>query len=275
LADTSSAQLKKKAKFEGQVQHKKMKIGITLSGGGARGIAHLGVLKALEEFGVKVSILSGTSAGAIAGAFYAKGYAIEEILEIIKSGHFFGMRNFLFKEKGLFSMKGFEEIYKKHFPSNSFDELNFPLYVAATDILKGEINYFSSGDLSAALMASSCVPVIFDPVKMNNSLYVDGGLLNNFPLEPLIGKCDKLIGVDVNSIRKEKAEIRKSNLLDRSFHLSLSANTQTKAAQCDLFIQPPDMSQFGMFEVKKSQEIFEYGYQYGLTLEKEIKALLG
>lgn len=251
-----------------------MKIGITLSGGGARGLAHLGILKALGEFGVQPSIMSGTSAGAIASAFYAKGYSVEEILEIVKNGHFFGVRNFLFKEKGLFSMRGFEEVYKKHFPTNSFDELNFPVYIAATNILKGELDFFSAGDLAAALMASSCVPVVFDPIQLNNSLYVDGGILNNFPIEPLLGKCDKLIGIDVNSIKIEKAKIRKSNIIDRSFHLSLNALTVEKAKQCDLFIQPPDMSQFGMFDVKKSKAIFEYGYQHGLSLEKEINKFL-
>ncbi len=251
-----------------------MKIGITLSGGGARGIAHLGLLKALEEFGVKPSILSGTSAGAIAGAFYAKGYSIGEILKIIQKGNFFGPTKLLWNQKGLFSMKGFEEIYKEHFPTNSFDELNFPLHIASTDILNGKIEYFSAGDLSAALMASSCVPVVFDPVKLNHSLFVDGGILNNFPIEPIIGKCDKLIGIDVNSIRVEQAEIRKSNLLDRSFHLSQSADILAKGKQCDLFIQPPDMSQFGMFEVKRSQEIYEYGYAYGQRLQREVKEIL-
>lgn len=250
-----------------------MEIGIVLSGGGARGIAHLGILKALEEFGIRASIMSGTSAGAIAGAFYAKGYPILEIVKIIQNGHFFGPTKLLWNQKGLFSMKGFEEIYKTHFPTNSFDELKIPLFIAATDILKGEIHYFSSGDLSAALMASSCVPVIFDPVQLNHSLFVDGGILNNFPVEPLNGKCDKIIGVDVNSIRVEQAEIRKSNLLDRSFHLSQAASVLAKGNQCDLFIQPPNMSQFGMFEIKRSQEIYDYGYAYGLGLEEEIKQI--
>ncbi len=251
-----------------------MKIGIALSGGGARGIAHLGILKALEEFGVKPSIMSGTSAGAIASAFYAKGYSIEHILEIFEHGNFFGPTKLLWNQKGLFSMKGFEEIYAKYFPTNSFDDLKFPVYIATTDILKGEIRYFSTGDISAALMASSCIPVLFDPVKLNHSLFVDGGILNNLPIEPIVDKCDKLIGVDVNSIRHEEVEIRKSNLLDRSFHLSMSESIKAKGKQCDLFIQPPEMSQFGLFEVKKSREIFEYGYQHGLKLEEAVKGMM-
>jgi NTE family protein len=250
------------------------KIGIVLSGGGARGVAHLGILKALEEFGIKPSILSGTSAGAIAGAFYAKGYSIAEILKIVKEGHFFGFSNMAMERKGLFSMKGFAKIYSEYFPQNSFEELNLPLYIAATDILNGEITYFSTGDLSRSIMASSCVPLVFKPISINGTQYIDGGVLNNFPIEPLIGQCDKIIGIDVNSIKKEEKEISIKNILDRSFHLALSTSMRSKIEKCDLFIQPPNMSQFGMFDMKKIQKIYDYGYTYGIGLEKEIKRIM-
>ncbi len=251
----------------------KHKLGLVLSGGGARGVAHLGVMKALEEFGIKPSILSGTSAGAIAAAFYAKGYSIAEILSIIKKGHFFSFSNILFKKQGCFSMKGFESIYATYFPTNSFSELNIPIHVAATDILKGEIVYFSSGDLSKSLMASSCVPVVFQPIQYNNTYYVDGGVLDNFPIEPLLDQCEQIIGISVNSIKTELTEIHMNNILDRSFHLSLSSSVKDKKGKCDLFIEPPDMSQFGLFDIKRIDQIYQYGYEYGLSLEKEIKAL--
>ena len=119
------------------------KIGIVLSGGGARGIGHLGVLKALEEFGIVPTHISGTSAGAIAGAFYAAGYKVNEILGILKKGQIFSFSNLLMKRQGLFAMKGFHDIYLECFPTNSFEDLKIPLYVAATDILKGELVYFS------------------------------------------------------------------------------------------------------------------------------------
>lgn len=149
--------------------------GIVLSGGGARGIAHLGILKALDEFGIQPSIISGTSAGAIVGAFYAKGFRFSEIVSIIKNGHFFNFSNLNIVKQGLFSMKGFEEIYENYFENNSFTDLKTPLYIAATDILKGEINYFSDGELSFALLASSCTPVLFQPVFHKGNYYIDGG----------------------------------------------------------------------------------------------------
>lgn len=250
------------------------KIGIALSGGGARGIAHLGVLTALEKFGIKPSVISGTSAGAIAGAFYSGGYSLTEIKNIIKKGNFFNLSNVLIKKQGLFTMKGFEKMYQEYFPNNTFDDLQIPLYVAATDILKGEVVYFSSGNLSHALMASSCIPIVFQPLHFDDTYFVDGGVLNNFPVEPLINRCDIIIGSHVNSIKTEANEIHMSNIIDRCFHLAMSNSVRNKINSCDLFIEPPNMSRFSIFDLKKSDEIFEYGYNYTLSLEKEIKQLI-
>lgn len=249
------------------------KIGIVLSGGGARGIAHLGVLKALEEFGIKPFVISGTSAGAIAGAFYAGGYSLSEIKRIVEKGEFFNLSNVLIKKQGLFTMKGFEKMYQEYFPNNTFDDLQIPLYVAATDILKGEVVYFSSGNLSQSLMASSCIPIVFQPLHFNDTYYVDGGVLNNFPVEPLMNKCDIIIGSHVNSIKTEINEIHMTDIVDRSFHLAMSNSVRNKINNCQLFIEPPNMSRFSIFDVKKSDEIFEYGYNYTMSLEKEIKQL--
>jgi NTE family protein len=251
----------------------KYEYGIVLSGGGARGIAHLGILKALEEFGIQPSIISGTSAGAIVGAFYAKGLGVAKIVSIIKNGHFFNFSNLNIVKQGLFSMKGFEDIYKTYFKNNSFEDLNIPLIIAATNILKGEINYFSDGELSSALLASSCIPVLFSPLYYRGNYYVDGGVLNNFPIEPLLNNCNKIIGINVNSINREVQEIDMKNVLDRSFHLALDSANNHKFNQCDLYIEPPKMTDFGILDLDKIDLIYDYGYQYGLSLESKIKEL--
>lgn len=251
----------------------KTKVGIVFSGGGARGIAHLGLLKALEEFGIKASVVSGTSAGAIAGAFYAAGYSATEILTILKKGHIFSFSNLLIKRQGLFAMKGFHDIYLECFPSNSFDDLQIPLYIAATDILKGELVYFSSGNLSHAILASSCLPILFHPLKYNETLYVDGGVMNNFPIEPLLNQCDIIIGSYVNSIKKEVDKVNMNNILDRCFHLAMKSSVEQKTHSCDVYFEPPNMSQYSLYNLKNADEIFEYSYQYALTLEDQIKLL--
>jgi NTE family protein len=249
-------------------------IGLILSGGGARGMAHLGVLKALQEIGIKVDILSGTSAGAIAGAFFAAGYPIEEIASIIKTSNIFNFSNFLVRKQGLFSMKGFATLYQTYFPENSFEQLKIPLHVAATDILQGEIRYFSNGPLAEALMASSCIPLVFQPVAYQDTLFIDGGVMDNFPVEPILHQCQMRIGVDVNAIQKDISEIHMNDIIDRSFHLALNAALRHKQHQCDVFIQPPGMSRFSLFDVGKSDEIFEAGYRYALSMKPSLMRML-
>jgi NTE family protein len=247
-----------------------VKIGLVLSGGGARGIAHLGVLKALDELGVTISHISGTSAGAIVGAFYSAGYKPEEILNISKTQKFFGYSNFLFGKAGLFNMDTFEAVYKTYFTRNLIEELPIPMTITATDIVKGEIHYFTHGDLSKALMASSCVPLVFEPVRVENTIMIDGGILNNFPIEPLLPITDKIIGVNVNAISQNFDQIHMKDMLDRGFHIAMKGAIMDKIKYCDVFIEPENMSRFGMFDLSKLDEIFTEGYNCAMDHSKEL-----
>lgn len=254
--------------------HMKKRIGFVLSGGGVRCIAHLGILQALDDFGIRPDMISGTSGGAIAGAFYAAGYSCADILKIIDEGHFFTFSNLLTPRQGLFSMLGFEEIYRQYFPHNSFEALSIPLHMAATDIVKGELSYFSTGNLTKSLLATSCIPFLFQPIAFQDTLYVDGGILNNFPIEPIQHSCDIMIGSHVNALQQDVQKISMHQIVDRSFHLALSSSVKSKAGACHLFIEPPNMTQFGVFDLKKTKEIFDYAYQYTCSLDSQIKALL-
>jgi NTE family protein len=246
-------------------------IGIALSGGGARGIAHLGVLKALAELGIRPGIISGTSAGGIAGGLYAAGYSPDEILEITKHADFFNIFALKFHE-GIFSMKPFEKIYHRYIPHDTFEGLHMPLYVAATDILRGETVYFSSGALAVALMATSCVPVAFQPVMYQGREYLDGGILNNLPIEPLAGRCDVAIGVHVNSIDTSVDHIPTKDLIDRSYHLAVGYAIRQKATTLDLFVEPPAMSRFGMFDIGSADAIFKVGYDYMMSIRDRVES---
>jgi NTE family protein len=245
-------------------------IGIALSGGGARGISHLGVLKALTEFGIKPSVISGSSAGSIAGAFFAAGYPPREVLDIIKKGKFFSWANMVWRKPGIFDMHGFSEIFHRHFPSDSFEALSIPLHVAVTDIHKGETLYFSSGELTKILIASSCIPIVFEPVKHNGLTLVDGGLTNNLPVERLKGECKYIIGVNVNPISQRTENLHLRDLIDRSFHLALASTLRTKAALCDLFIEPPGLDKYGIFDVKHADDIYRRGYEHTISMKEPI-----
>ncbi len=250
------------------------KIGLVLSGGGARGLAHLGVLQALKEIGIKPSIISGTSAGALIGALYAAGLSPLEILDIATNANLFSITSLEIGKSGVFNMNGLEETILKYIPINTFESLHIPLHVTATDIIHGVQKHYHEGLLSKPLMGSACVPLVFKPIEYDNTLLLDGGILDNFPVEQIQGKCDAIIGVHVNSISKKIEHIQMKNMLDRSFHFSLSHSVYVKSNLCDVFIDPPEMSRFGMFDMSIATEIMEFGYQYTVGMKEEIERIL-
>jgi NTE family protein len=175
-----------------------MKTGIVLSGGGARGISHIGVLKALEEIGVTIDHVAGTSVGAIIGALHASGRTASEILDIVLKTSVLKSIRPSWNWRGLLSLEGLRTILSVYLPDDRFEALQIPLTVSATDIVKGKPAYFSSGELIAVLQASCCVPAVFAPVALNGSLYVDGGIMDNLPAKPIRPDVDLLIGVHCN-----------------------------------------------------------------------------
>src|SRR5258706_7504012 len=162
-----------------------MRIGLVLSGGSARGVAQIGVIKALEELGLTFSCISGTSAGSIVGAMYAYGYKPSQILEIIQRVTIFKSVRPAWTWAGLLTMDGMKDLLLKCMPENNFQLLKIPLTIAATEIRIGETHYFTEGELVPAIMASCTIPAVFRPMSLRDGLYVDGGVLHNFPVGPL------------------------------------------------------------------------------------------
>ncbi len=239
---------------------RKYKIGIVLSGGGARGFAHVGVLKALNEKGIYPDVISGVSAGSIAGAFYADGYKPDDILNLFIETKLFEYVRFNFPHRGFGSLKGLEKILKQYLRATSFEELKIPLYISVTDLNNAKIVYFSKGELQKVIIASSSIPVLFNPVEYNNITYVDGGVINNFPLEPIENQCNKIIGVYLNPISYQKEFKTMISIAERSFHLSMMTNVVNKSQKLNLFIKLDGLGKYGTLNVARGKEIFEIGY---------------
>jgi len=239
-----------------------MKVGLVLSGGGARGITHLGVLKALEEMGIEFSIISGTSAGSIIGALYAYGYRSNDILELTKSLSFFKSLRPAWTRFGLLQMNWLYELLLKCIPENNFSALKIPLTIAATEIRKGEIHYFNEGDLIPAVIASSSIPAVFNPVLFNGGTYLDGGILDNLPVKPILDKCDFVVGLHCNSVSSDFNILNIKTVVERSLLMAINANTQNSRGMCNVFIEPPYMDRYTAFDIGKAQEIFDIGYKY-------------
>ena len=239
-----------------------MKIGLALSGGGARGIAHLGIIKALEENGIQFSHLSGASAGAIIGALYAYGYSPDEVLEIIAKTTFIKAVRPAWMKTGLLKLDALGELLEKYMPENSFESLKIPTTIAATEIQKGKAIYFSQGELIKPILASSSIPVIFDPVRFNGYTLVDGGILDNLPVIPLQDKCDLIIGCHSNPIDDDFNVTNVKVMIERSLLMAINGNVNLSKKLCDVFIEPPLLSKYGGMDLPKAKELFEIGYQY-------------
>lgn len=253
------------------------KIGLVLSGGGVRGFAHLGLLKVLDELKIKVDAISGVSAGAIFGALYASGKTPDEVLALAKNNSYFRFSSFLWRKEGLFSLDAIRKALLENIPENSFEFLKIPLFVNSTDFLNNKTIFFSEGELVNRIIASASVPVVFEPVSSEKTKLVDGGLLNNFPIEPLLDICDKIIGSHVNKL-ENVADINfkfsKAAMIERSFHIAIANSVYSKVHLCDIFIEP-DLDRFGLIKMENAVEIFEIGYEKALKEKDKLIELLG
>ena len=239
-------------------------LGLVLSGGGVRAIAHIGFIEVLLENNIVPNNVSGTSAGAMVAALYAAGYSPEEMLSFFKETPILKFSLFARGKPGLMDSEKYKAYFKKHFPDNTFESLKYPLTITATNLLEGKLEFFNTGELIRPIVASSALPPIFSPLQINGKPYCDGGVMNNFPIEPLVGKCSKIIGSYINPADKiSKKDIKTSlKLLNRVHHLGLVANNTAKYEQCDYVFLPTNMKNIGFLDSKGILKAYRAGYQY-------------
>lgn len=247
----------------------KYKLGLALSGGGARGFAHFGVIKAMQEYGLYPDIISGTSAGALAGAMIAAGKTPEECLDFFTHKKVMSFARFTVSKMGLMSMTGMQERLEKFLNVKTFDELQTPLIVTATDINNAASVHFNAGELVPCILASCSIPIVFVPVEINGIIYVDGGIFMNLPVRPIREMCEKVIAVEINSNECRQTVGNMIHMAERSFHLGLAANTKIDKKLSDLFIAPEDMIRYSMFDLNHIREIFDQGYTTAKAVLKE------
>jgi len=241
-------------------------IGLVLSGGGSKGIAHAGAIKFLEEQNIYPSRIAGTSAGAIVGAMYAWGKTPDEILSFFKSVYLFQWRHFTFKKAGLIDSASFKEYFHAIFKDASLADLKIPTQITATDMVRGRLKIFESDiKISDALLASSAFPGIISPFEIKGDMYSDGGILNHFPTDVLQGQCDNIIGVYVSPIQKIEAKDLNSirAVTTRAFDILSANSNMQKFNICEWVIEPKELSIYSTFEMNKAKmdTIFKIGYE--------------
>ncbi|MEL6925542.1 MAG: patatin-like phospholipase family protein [Bacteroidota bacterium] len=255
----------------------KNKTGIVFSGGAARGIAHIGIIKALREQQVKIDCVAGTSAGSIVGAMFAAGLSVEQMIQFVKESSLLRIYEIGIPATGLTKLNYLKKQLAKYIKEDDFSILEIPLYIAATNLNTGLCDYFNAGGLFDAVMASASIPLIFKPVKINQSWYVDGGVLNNLPTEPLLENeaVDFLIGCNVMPViplPKISYSIALS-IAARCSELQVASHAFAKAAQCDLWIEPAGLDKFPLYNFTKVDELVELGYQAALEAMAKVEGV--
>ncbi len=268
------------------------KIGLVLSGGGAKGFAHIGVLKVLEEAGIKIDYIGGTSMGSVIGGLYASGYNASQIDSIFRetnfdeliqdyiprsSKSFFEKRNDeryaitlpfnkfsigipLAYSKGMYNYNLLTRLTHKVRHINDFSKLPIPFVCIATDIEKGEEVVLKSGYLPQAILASSAFPTLFSPVEIDGKMLIDGGVTNNYPVEEVrkMG-ADIIIGVDVQDDLKDRNALKEATrILVQISNLQMIESMKGKIAKTDIYIKP-DITQFNVISFDQGQEIIKKG----------------
>ena len=290
----------------------KPRIGLVLSGGAARGLAHIGVLKALEEQGIKIDAIAGTSMGAVIGGLYASGYKIDELEKLALGINWQQAlsdapprkdvpfrrkqddRDFLVKQKLSFRDDGslglplgviqgqnlallLESLLAHASDIRDFDKLPIPFRAVATDIVSGEKRVFRKGHLPQVIRASMSIPAVFAPVEVNGQLLVDGGMVDNIPLDVAreMG-VDIAIVVDIGTpLRNRKQLATVIDVLNQSITLMTQRNSQEQLATLhpnDILIQPP-LAGFGVTDFGRAQEMIDAGYRATRILDARLTAL--
>lgn len=246
---------------EGDRPRPPYRLGVALSGGGARGFAHVGALKALEEAGMKPDVIAGVSAGAVAAVMYAAGVPLNEMLSLFTSTKFTDFaRPSLIHGDGMFSLMRFKQFIEEATGIDRLENLRIPTYVGVTDLDHGEPAEFHEGPLGERVVASCSIPIVFPPVEIDGIHYVDGGVLRNLPAWIIREKCETLIGINVSPLRT--FEYKKS-FLDigmRTYNLMAKANQQQDMDICDHVIITPELIHYQVFNLKDIHKAYLSGY---------------
>jgi len=246
---------------------KKYKIGLALGGGGSRGFAHLGIIKALKEKGIEPDIISGVSAGAIAGSLIADGKTPQEAFKIIKDKGFSEYTRIRLPRKGFFSLDGLRKQLDKTLSVKSIENLQIPFFAGVTNFSKGIVEYKNEGSLVDFVIASASIPVMFEPVKINGEQFVDGGLLDNIPFKPLQTICEKIIAINLVPVLNTEKVKGMKHIIARTLDMAMNCKLPQIKEVVDLLIEPPELRHHAFFSTKNADEVFNLGYKYVMGLD--------
>lgn len=248
-------------------------VGLALSGGGAKGFSHIGVLMAFDRSGIKPDILSGVSAGSIASVLYAAGLKPAEIIKCFTdASKFADFTEWAIPKEGFLKLDRFGRLLQEWLPVKKLEELQIPTIVCATDLDHGKSVGWSKGEIVPRVIASCSVPIVFRPKKINGVQYVDGGVLRNLPAWAIRPYCTTLYGCNCSPLRQSEKTKTIIDIAYRSYHLMNKSNVPQDLKLCDHVIQVYDVSHVSIFDLSALQKGVMAGYDAAMkVLEENLK----
>lgn len=242
-------------------------VGLCLSGGGALGFAHIGVIRSLEEHGIYPTHIVGSSMGAIIGTLYAAGYSPADMLQMIRENKLYKVTKLLtfratFLKSGLSTHTLLSTLIKELIPHNSFEKLKKKMYICIVNLNSASWEIISSGnELDKWVSASASIPGVFETVNEAETFYVDGGLLNNMPAQGIIDECQQIIGVDVIPHRAPSELNKPTDTLVVSIRAMQHQNSKEGRDLCRFLIEPKAIEEYHEFSFESYEAIYLEGYR--------------
>ncbi len=253
----------------------KRRLGLSLSGGAMRGLAHIGVLQALEDNNIQTDYISGTSIGSFAAALYAFGIPLKEIRRVGKSMTPIKISKLKLSKYALFSNEELGRLIQDKIGKAKIEDSRIPLAIMAVDIATGEKVVLRKGEVAPAVMASNAVPGLYRPIFIDGRMLVDGGLAEDVPISPLkpMG-AEVVVAVNLSAERRYGTPNDIIDIIFNAIEIAIDQNTKFQVRQADLLIEP-QLSHFPRIDVRKVDELIAEGYRSTKASITKIKRLLG
>lgn len=238
------------------------KVGLALGGGGAKGVAHIGVLKALEEANVQIDYLAGTSVGAMVASLYAFNVDVNTISDLARRLTISDITTFKLNKTGFFTTDLLRKLLIDYVGDVNIEEASIPLAIVATDINTGEAVIFRQGSLADAVCASASIPGIYIPMTLNGRTLVDGGLVQNVPVQPVKDMgAGVVIASHLSSVDRYEEPKNVLDVMRNAFEIAVSQHTKGEVEMADLLIAM-DLSDFSLRDnTERHDELFAIGYE--------------
>ncbi len=241
-------------------KRKKTSLGITFGGGAARGFAHVGAIKVLEEAGIKADYVSGTSVGGIIAALYCAGYTYDRMFSIVKTIKWNNLLTFRLGKGGMFVPDKMERLIDDLIGGKNFNDLEIPLGIAAVDVNTGEQVVLKTGSVARAVRAGATVPGVFIPLEIDGKLLIDGGMVNSIPGDVVkeMG-ADVVLGINLNGGRLEQREAKRTmQIVKNTFSILVNNNLQIGKRYIDVMVVP-DIGRFSYSSLRPRMKLVALG----------------